>query len=345
MKVDQTSPLYRDLNQIRLAAGRAASLTRQLLLFSRRQPMELTPCNLNSIFEDLLKMLRRLIGEDITINTDLKADLWTILADAGNIEQVIMNLAVNARDAMTDGGKITIKTENVRLDEEYCKTYTYARPGTFVCLSVEDTGIGMDRETIQHIFEPFFTTKETGKGTGLGLSVVYGIIKQHEGWINVYSEPGQGTTFKIYLPASPVKHEDEKKEKISLEGLQGNGERILLVEDEEPVRNLVARAMSKNGYVVTVARNAEEAMDIFEKEGRNFHLVFTDVVLPNKSGLQLIDHLLSRKPELPVLLSSGYTDQKSQWSIIQKRKYRFLQKPYTIPDLLKIIREILEQAK
>ena len=345
MKLDETDPLYRDLKQIDLSAGRAASLTRQLLLFSRRQQMEFTPINLNTMVENLLKMLHRLIGEDISIKTELDPELWTVQADAGTIEQVIMNLTVNARDAMPEGGEITVKTENVHVDKKYCKTYTYARPGKFVCLMIEDTGVGMDKETIQHIFDPFFSTKGPGKGTGLGLSVVYGIVKQHEGWINVYSdsEPGQGSTLKVYLPAVSLKPEEETKKKISLEGLKGSGERILLVEDEEGVRELATIVLGENGYVVYDAANAEEALDIFDKEAGNFDLIFSDVVLPDKGGLQLVDQLLSQKPDLRVLMSSGYTDQKSQWPIIRERGFRFLQKPYALTDLLQAIREAIGQ--
>ena len=345
MKMDEADPLYRDLKQIDLSATRAANLTRQLLLFSRRQPMEFTPINLNTTVDNLLKMLNRLIGEDITIKTELEPELWTVKADAGNIEQAIMNLTVNARDAMPEGGTLTITTENVNLDEDYCKTYTYARPGRFVCLTIEDTGIGMDKETIPHIFEPFFSTKGAGKGTGMGLSVVHGIVKHHEGWVNVYSEPGQGSTLKIYLPAVSLKPEEEPEDAISQKDLQGSGENILLVEDEEGVREFATSALHENGYVIYEAASAEEALDIFEKEKGNFDLVFSDVVLPGKGGLELIDQLLSQKPDLRVLLSSGYTDQKSQWPVIRKRGFRFLQKPYALTDLLRGINEAIGQDK
>jgi len=345
MKVDETDPLYRDLKQIHLAAVRAASLTRQLLLFSRKQPMDFTPLGINRMVDDLLKMLERLIGEDIATKTELDSDPWTVRADKGNIERVIMNLAVNARDAMPEGGELTIKTENVILDDEHCKLIPESRPGKFVCLSVGDTGVGMDKGSIEHIFEPFFSTKETGKGTGLGLSVIYGIAKQHEGWINVYSEPGRGSTFRFYLPAFSIKVEDETKEAISLKELQGSGERILLVEDEEGVRKLAMRVLGENGYVVFEAANAKEALDIFEREEGKIHLAFCDVVLPDRTGLELVDQLLSRKPELRVLMSSGYADQKSQWPVIRERGFRFLQKPYALPDLLRAIREGIGQAK
>jgi CheY-like chemotaxis protein len=291
-----------------------------------------------------MKMVRRLIGEDIAITISIEEGLWTIKADPGNIEQVVMNLMVNAKDAMPKGGEITIRTENVHLDEYDCKNIIDARPGNFVCLSIMDTGIGMDEETIKRIFDPFFSTKGPGKGTGLGLSVVYGIIKQHEGWINVYSRPGQGATFRIYLPAIPVEMDTVDEQRVSLSDFQGSSERILLVEDEEGVRKLATRVLRENGYVVFEAANAKEAMDIFEREERKFHLVFCDVVLPDRTGLELVDRLLSRKPELRVLLSSGYTDQKSQWPIIRERGFRFLQKPYALPDLLRTIRDAVEPS-
>lgn len=345
MKVDETNPLHANLKEIYLTCTSVADLIRKLLLFSRKQPMKLILLNINRTVDDLLKMLNRLIGEDIAVNTDLEPDLWMVRADEGNIEQVIMNLAVNAKDAlsMTNGGELTIKTENVTLDEDLCRAIPEARPGKFVCLSVADTGVGMDKETIPHIFEPFFSTKDAGKGTGLGLSVVYGIIQQHGGWINVHSNPGQGSMFKFYLPAFSAIQEDEAevKETISLQELQGSGERILVVEDEEKVREFVTMALRESGYLVLEAASAEEALELFEREKGKFHMVFSDVVLPGKTGIQLVDQLLARKPELPVLLSSGYVDAKSHWSTIRERGFQFLQKPYALANLLRAIKETM----
>jgi len=212
-------------------------------------------------------------------------------------------------------------------------------------LALTDTGTGMDRETMAHIFEPFFTTKEAGKGTGLGLAVVYGIVKEHDGWINVYSESGQGTIFRIYLPAFSGKPKDEVQETIVVEYPQGRGEQVLLVEDERDVRNFVVRVLKENGYEVWEAASAEEALEIFKKEQENFHLILSDVVLPGKSGIQLVDQLLTLKPGLRVLLSSGYSDHKLQWPVIQERKYRFLQKPFSVFELLKTMREVIEEKK
>ncbi len=342
MEIDDADPMYRNLKQIHFATGRGADLTRQLLLFSRKQPMELTTLNINRTINDLLKMLNRLIGEDITIITDLKPDLWMVRADAGNIEQVIMNLAVNARDAMQKGGRLTIKTENAQIDEDYCMVFNYAHPGKFVCVSVSDTGVGIDKENIQRIFEPFFSTKEAGKGTGLGLSVVYGIVKQHDGWTNVYSESGYGSTFKIYLPAFSSRPVEETEETISLQELQGSGERILLVEDDEGVREFATMALQENGYFVFGVASAKEAMDVFEREGGDFDLLFIDVVLPDKNGILLADQILIHNPKPLVLLTSGYIDHKSQRPLMQERGFLSLQKPYSLIDLLRTIRKVIE---
>jgi PAS domain S-box-containing protein len=212
LQVGRKDPLFKDLKEIALAVESASDLINKLLLFGRKQPVALTLLNINDTINDLLKMLKRLIGEDIIITTDLEQELWTARVDGGSIEQVIMNLSVNARDAILGGGKLTIKTENITLDEDQSRHIPESRPGKFILLSVTDTGVGMDKEAFQHLFEPFFTTKEVGTGTGLGLSVVYGIVKQHEGWINVYSEPGKGSTFKVYLPTTPEKPAEESEE-------------------------------------------------------------------------------------------------------------------------------------
>jgi PAS domain S-box-containing protein len=214
LQVGRKDPLFKDLKEIALAVESASDLINKLLLFGRKQPVALTLLNINDTINDLLKMLKRLIGEDIIITTDLEQELWTARVDGGSIEQVIMNLSVNARDAILGGGKLTIKTENITLDEDQSRHIPESRPGKFILLSVTDTGVGMDKEAFQHLFEPFFTTKEVGMGAGLGLSVVYGIVKQHEGWINVYSEPGKGSTFKVYLPTTPEKPAEESEEAI-----------------------------------------------------------------------------------------------------------------------------------
>ncbi|MEW6381792.1 MAG: PAS domain S-box protein [bacterium] len=344
MHISDSDAATRNLHQVRKSADRAANLTRQLLLFSRKQHMEPAPLDLNGIIDDLLKMLYRLIGEDIVIITELESHLWPIMADEGTIEQVIMNLAVNARDAMPKGGRLTIKTENLTMDEEHAKTIIEARPGNFIRLSIADTGSGMDAQTIERIFEPFFTTKGVGKGTGLGLSVVYGIVKQHEGWINVSSEPGKGSVFEIFLPAllTEAKKKEEEEEALPLPKLQGKGEHILLVEDEEEVRQLTARILRENHYTVEEASSVQEALNDFDQERGKFTVVVSDVVLPDQTGLDLVDQLLLRQSDLQVLLVSGYTDQKAQWPIIRERGFRYLQKPYSLSDLLRTLRELIE---
>lgn len=343
-EIQEDNPLYQDIKEIQKASMRAANLTRQLLLFSRRQPMEFTPLDLNKVINDLIKMLNRLIGEDISLTTDLASDLWTVKGDAGTNEQVIMNLVVNARDAMPKGGEIAIKTENLYIDEEYCKNCRDARPGRFVCLSVRDTGVGIDQSIIDRIFEPFFTTKEVGKATGMGLSVVYGIVKQHKGWVNVESSPGKGSIFRIYLPAVSIESEEKEKEKesVSLEELIGKGERILIVEDEESVKEFTKRALSKNRYVVFTATNVQEALDIFQKEKGNFDLIFSDLLLPNGEGPELLEEILKLKPKISVLLTSGYSDEELDRSAIHKGDYPYLQKPYSISDLLRVVRDALK---
>jgi len=341
LELEKSHIVYRDLQEIQSASGRAADLTRQLLLFGRKQPLKYDLINLDQLIENLLKIFHRLIGEDIGISIDFEPDLWNVNADRGSMEQVIMNLVVNARDAMPDGGKLTLKTENIVLDKPAARLIPEAKPGKFVCFSVSDTGMGMDQETIRHIFEPFFTTKGVGKGTGLGLSVIYGIIQQHNGWIHVYSEPGQGSIFRVYLPAVFDKEEQSDIEKAGKKFPKGNGERILIVEDEEMVRSFTRKALVKNGYKVFTAANVNEAKRVFTSNNRDFELLFSDVVLPDGNGIELVDQILSEKPQIKVLLASGYTDKKSQWPLIKKRGFEFMQKPYDLGDLLRTLRGIL----
>ncbi len=339
-------PLYYDLFEIQRAGERAADLTRQLLYFSRKQHMQFKKIYLNQLIEGLFKMFHRLIGEDITIYTELSPDLWPLEGDTGTLEQVIMNLVVNARDAMPGGGSLTLKTENFEYRETVGQLSLESKPGKYVHLSAADTGTGMDRETQQHIFEPFFTTKEVGKGTGLGLSVVYGIIKQHGGWVNVISRSGAGSTFHIYIPAE-FNESDEKSFSQGDETIldvKGRGERILIIEDEMRLSQFLRRALEENGYTVFLANDAHQAQDVFDKEKGRFDLVLCDVVLPGKGGLELMEVFRSRRPELKVLLSSGYADHKNQWPIIQEKGYRFLQKPYNLHELLKTIRLILQNG-
>lgn len=336
--IDPDDPLARNVSSIRKAAEQASSLTRQLLAFSRRQPLQLRVRDVNRVVRGTENILNRLIGEDIVLSVECEADLANSFIDPSQIEHVIMNLAINARDAMPEGGTLKIRTENVHVDEAQCEAIPDASPGQYVRISVADNGTGMDKETLSRVFEPFFTTKGPGAGTGLGLSVVYGNVRQHGGWIHVYSEPGVGTTFRVYLPATT---EAEKNEvEVPKANGRGDGERILLIEDEWAVRSLASKALRGMGYDVCEACSAEEALDILQVE-EAFDLIFSDVVLPGKSGVQLADELLALDCSTPILLSSGYADRKSQWPVICERGFPFIEKPYSIDDLAERIGGIL----
>jgi len=337
---DTPESVREDVIQIRKAADQAAGLTRQLLAFSRRQPLQRRVIDLNKVVSEMDAMLRRLIGEDIELLSDLHDEI-RIKADPGQVEQVVINLVVNARDAMPEGGRLSVKTKAVILDEEACSSLPGARPGWFACISIEDTGAGIPRDVLDQIFEPFFSTKGPGKGTGLGLAVVYGIVRQHDGWINVYREPRHGTVFKIYLPAADGETEPESDGPGEGRELRGSNERILLVEDERTVREFATRALEQSGYTVVAAADAEEALRIFQKENGGFSLVFSDVVLPDKSGIRLVEELAAEWPGVRAMLTSGYTDQKSQWPTIEQKGYCFLQKPYSLPELLSAVRNAI----
>lgn len=333
-------PLRRDIEQIRKAAERSAELTRQLLAFSRRQVFELKVVNLNSIIKNMEDMLRRLIGEDIALQTILPEGLWNVKVDPGQIEQVIMNLVVNARDAMPNGGTLTIDTTNVVLDEEYASRHVGVQPGEYVMLAVSDTGCGMTEEVKSHLFEPFFTTKEKGKGTGLGLSTVYGIVKQSGGNIWVYSEPGRGTTFKIYLPRS-LEKPDVVKTRKAFDKLDTGTETILVVEDEPMLRGLARRILELAGYRVLEASNAQEALAVFEKNAQAVDLVITDVVMPGMSGKELAKRLEQMAPGLKVLFTSGYTENAIVNHGVLEPGVDFIQKPFTPSALARKVREVL----
>ena len=341
MDMPEDNHSFQDMKQIKKSSCRAATLTQQLLLFSRKHPMRFASIQLNKLIKDLTNMLTRLIGEDITIHIDLDPNLWIIQADSSTIEQIIMNLVVNSRAAMTHGGKLTIKTENIMQHKSTFQNGSKKRSGPYVCLSVTDTGLGMSKDILQHIFEPFFSTKGPGIGTGLGLSVVFGIVQQHEGWINVNSDLGHGTKFNIYLPAINIEIEEKLNGAKSNEIIKGKGERLLVVEDDNDVREFTVRALNRSGYSVISAASAEEAIELFEKEDQNFHLVLSDVVLPGKTGIELADELISKNPNIRIVLGSGYMDQKSQWSVIKQKGFRFLKKPYKWSDLAKTVNDAI----
>ncbi|MEJ2634540.1 MAG: PAS domain S-box protein [Calditrichia bacterium] len=345
MTIDESHRFYWNFKQINRAVVRAAGLTSQLLLFSRKQPAEVKLVDLNESVEHLLLMVKRIIGREIEIINDLDPDLWGIMGDSGNIEQIVMNLLLNARDAMPGGGNVKVKTENTVFDTKKALAVSDARPGRFVLLSVTDNGTGMEPEVLEHIFEPFFTTKETGKGTGLGLSVVYGIVKQHQGWINVSSKKGEGTNFQIYFPATLAKRRKSEVRKIELRDLPTRRERILYIEDEKEIRDFSTIILKEYEYTVIPAASAKEALEVFKKEKGNFDLIFSDVVLPDGNGIQLVEKLLESAPELPVLFTSGYMDNRSQWPVIQEKGYAFLKKPYSLTELVKTIHEVLSKKE
>ncbi len=341
LKFGQIEGLDLSLEQIGQAAQRAAGLTRQLLLFSRRQPMVPAQLEIARVVGDLLKMLQRLIGEDIAIHTQFDPGVWPIVGDSVNIDQVVMNLVVNARDAMPRGGALTLRLENRIIDAETSRGMPGSRPGRFVVLAVTDTGTGMDEATEARLFEPFFTTKESGKGTGLGLAVVFGIMQQHQGWIGVESTPGKGTTMSCYFPAASGLQEEIVADVPALSSLQGKGELILIVEDERTLREPIEQMLRQSGYTVFAVASVKEARALFVGEARAADLVFSDVVLPDGSGVALVGDFLKTKPDLAVLLCSGYTDQKAEWPAIQEHGYEFIQKPYTVGRMLAAVRKAL----
>jgi PAS domain S-box-containing protein len=333
-------PMQADLEEIRRAAGRAAALTRQLLIFSRKQVLQPKVLDLNAVVTDMENMLRRLLGENIDLITVLNPAFGRVKADQGQIEQVIMNLAVNARDAMSQGGQLAIETANVELDEAYARQHLDVQPGSYVMLAVSDNGCGMDAEIQSHLFEPFFTTKEHGKGTGLGLSTVYGIVKQSGGHIWVYSEPEQGTTFKIYLPRTEQAAGTLEPSITDVRPLRGS-ETILLVEDEDVVRALAQRVLRRQGYTVLEARHASKALQICKQHKSQIHLMVTDVVIPGgMSGRELAKRLVESRPGMRVLYMSGYTDNAAvDRSVLEEA---FLRKPFTPDALVRQVREVLD---
>jgi PAS domain S-box-containing protein len=333
--------LRADLERIEDASERAAGLVRQLLAFSRRQVLQPKMLDLNGIVVGLDKLLRRLMDEDIEMKTMVCKNLGTIKADPGQVEQVIMNLVVNARDAMPDGGRLTVETENVELDGAYARDHATVRPGRYVMLAVSDTGVGMSGDTIAHIFEPFYTTKESGRGTGLGLSTVYGIVKQSGGYIWVYSEPGEGTTFKVYLPRVDGPAEALPTTKAAGADRAGT-ETILLVEDEPQLRELTRTVLSARGYSVVEALNADEAERLAEQYGAKIHLLLTDVIMPGISGRELAKRLSARHPAMRVLYMSGYTYNVIAQGGTLERGVAFLQKPFTPSALIEKVREVLD---
>ncbi len=331
-----------NLKEVQEAAERAASLTRRILAFSRRQMLESKLFDLNHLLLNLDKMLRRVIGEDIELVTFLSEDLGRVKTDPGQIEQAVMNLAVNAKDAMPHGGKLTIETANVELDENYAQIHPGVVPGRYVMLAVSDRGVGMAPEVKDRIFDPFFTTKEIGKGTGLGLSTAYGIVKQSRGNIWVYSEPGHGSTFKVYLPRVDDLMEELRAKEIQEEMPRGT-ETILVVEDEEPLRRLAVRVLQDQGYRVLDAAQGNDALLLLKRHPGLTHLVITDLIMPGMSGPELSRRIKAIHAGIKVLYMSGYAPNAFVNHDLLEKGMSYIQKPFTSDALLRKVREVLKE--
>jgi len=342
LKLPENDPVRENIRQVHNAGERAASLTRQLLALSRRQVLEMRIVNLNEIIGNMSRMLARMIGEDISLETDIQRPVSPILADPGQIEQVLMNLAVNARDAMPAGGRLIIETADIRLEEEHVRGRKGLKAGDYVMLSVTDTGEGMTREVQERIFEPFFTTKDRGAGTGLGLATVYGIVGQHNGYIEVASEPGKGTTFTIYFPPAHTLEEMTGETEEHQPVLKGGTESIMVVDDDASIRKLAASTLRPLGYRVHEASNGEEALKLFRKRNGEIDLLLTDVIMPVMNGKELAERLCRERPSLRVVFMSGYASEAIEHYNIPCEREVFIQKPITPIKLTNRIREALE---
>ncbi len=333
-------PRRGDAERVKSAAERAASLTRQLLAFSRKQVLTPATLDLNRVVSDLTKILPRLIGEDVDLAFVPGRPLASVYADRGQVEQVLMNLVVNARDAMPSGGKITLETGNKKLSEKYSRSRRGVIPGEYVMLAVTDTGCGMDAAIQARIFEPFFTTKEEGKGTGLGLATVYGIVKQSGGHISVYSEPGQGTTFQIYFPATSIPQMQEHQMAWPTHGARG--EAILVVEDEADLREMIVQALLRRGYHVLEAGSGEEALAVVQNDKSSVQLLVTDIVMPGMRGTEAAEKISALVPNMKVLYMSGYTDNAMFHQKMLDTGNLFIQKPFTADTLEEKVRTALK---
>ena len=343
-QLNPDQPLYEDLTEIRNAAERSTSLTRQLLAYARKQTAAPRVLDLNQTVTSMLNMLQRLIGENINLNWHPAEILWPVKIDPSQLDQILANLVVNARDAITGVGKITIETKNCTLDEDYCAAHIGSVPGEYATLTVSDDGCGMDKETLAQIFEPFFTTKDIGKGTGLGLATVYGIVKQNNGFINAYSEPGHGTTFTIYLPRQEGKAGQAAETGGSAESLMRGHETILLVEDDPSLLKLTARMLEKQGYTVLVASTPGEALRLADEYGDKIHLLMTDVVMPEMNGRDLAKNLMGLYPNLKLLFMSGYTADVIAHNGVLDEGVHFIQKPFSAQSLATKLREVLDSV-
>jgi len=339
-QVEATNPVHEGLLEIRKAAMRSADLTRQLLAFARKQTANPKIIDLNDTVSGMLKMLQRLIGEDIDLAWLPGHSLWPVKMDPSQLDQILANLAVNARDAIADTGKITIETENISLDTAYCTGHPDALPGKYVQLMVSDNGCGMDKETTAQIFEPFFTTKEQGKGTGLGLATVYGIVRQNNGFVNLYSEPGQGTTFSIYLPSFISETVPVAETSRTEEPLNGT-ETVLLVEDDAAILDLGMTVLQRLGYTVLAANTPNMAIQLAQEQEGEIHLLITDVIMPEMNGRELAQRLSSLRPTMQCLYMSGYTANVIAHHGVLDPGIHFIQKPFSIDALGRAVREAL----
>ena len=341
-----SDPLREDLGEIHRAAERAVVLTRQLLVFGKKQSYQPQLLDLNSVFTGVQSVVRQMMREDIRGISDTAESLPAVKGDLVQMEQVLVGLAVNACDLIPQGGTLTVSTRPVDVGAEYCKSAPGARPGRFVLLSVSGTGKALEKEALETIFEPYASPGGDRRGVTLTLPAIYGIVRQHGGWITARSEEGAGTTFEVYLPAAADEVAPaEAAAPPAVRKIGGNGERILLVEDEEALRKFVGRVLRENGYTVFAAGSFKETMEIFRREKGNFHLVFTDVVLPDRTGVELAEELLALKPALRIVFNSGYVNEKSQWPAIQKKGLKFLQKPYTIHNMLSAIKDVIKRPE
>jgi CheY-like chemotaxis protein len=330
------------MNEVLLAADRAANLTKRLLVFSRKQVVEVKPVNVNKLILSLQKMLVRIIRENIDFKLGLTDRILIVQADSGQLEQVLMNLVSNARDAMPDGGRLTISTSFEELDDEYVAAYGYGTPGRYARITVADTGQGMDAETQKKIFEPFFTTKGIGEGTGLGLAISYGIIKQHSGYIKVYSEPGQGTEFEIYLPLSEEAVSLDKKTEAAVP-VKGGNETILVAEDDASLRKLTRIVLESFGYSVITAENGDDAIVKFMENRERINLVLLDMIMPKKSGKEVSAAIKKVSPRIKILFESGYTMDIIKTKELTEDGFDFIHKPFQPNDLLMKVREMLDR--
>jgi two-component system, cell cycle sensor histidine kinase and response regulator CckA len=343
LQLEPTVSARSELQEIGAMVDRGAALTRQLLAFSRRQVLEAQPLELSDLVEGTLRMLERIIGADVRLAMERSSEACTVLADPGQLEQVLMNLCVNARDAMPEGGSLALQTERLVIDQEFCALHSWARPGEFVCLTVADSGVGMSAETQARIFEPFFTTKELGRGTGLGLAVVYGIVKQHGGMINVYSEPQRGTTFRIYLPflnqAAALRPKEAPRQPV------GGTETLLLAEDDRVLRNATAKLLARLGYRIIPVATGREALDTITALGREIDLAILDVVMPEINGRTVFDIARANFPELRFLFTTGYSPASLNLGGLQSLTVEVLHKPYGFTDLAIAVRRAIETGK